>query len=590
MHKFKVFPRAVALSIKIKSPISYVISILGFAAAFFPMLISIQLRTFTNQTQALFYHPNTIHTVLFSFIILAALYIAQTIFTLVQNYFAKEDSARIKRYVKEQMLCLLSSVPYKYIENYGDFREKVEFVKEYAAEKTAGSISLIFSWIAGIISFFSIAGILWVVSPWIVAILVVTCIPAVILSMLQKDETYRGRTKWMKEGRITLHISDTSRSNDAMKEIRFFGLYPYLKEKWRIVGKEFMKKKNKITRKHVLFNGTADLLRNGVYLVIVFLAVWEIYQNPGKGLGTFMLVITAAGQLQSVTTTLLINAVSIFSDVKYMQDFFELLETEKEDLNDQQTGYVDVVIDFENVSFKYPNSELKALNGLNVKIRQGEKIAIVGANGSGKSTFVNLLCGLYFPTNGNAKLNGEEISQNLSKVRRTLSVIFQSFCQYQDTLRNNIAISDPKRADESADILELAQRTGADEIIKNQNNALDEIIGIFSEEGNNLSGGQWQKVAITRSLFRKNARVYILDEPTAALDPIAEANIYRNFASLTGDRTTILISHRLGVTSVVDRILVFDKGKIVEDGSHTELMAKNGLYARMYQAQAKWYQ
>ena len=130
----------------------------------------------------------------------------------------------------------------------------------------------------------------------------------------------------------------------------------------------------------------------------------------------------------------------------------------------------------------------------------------------------------------------------------------------------------------------------SDEVISEQENALDEIIGIFSNEGKNLSGGQWQKVAITRALFRKNARVYILDEPTAALDPIAEANIYRNFASLTGDKTTILISHRLGVTSIVDRILVFDKGRITEDGNHAELMAKNGVYAKMYKAQAKWYQ
>lgn len=188
------------------------------------------------------------------------------------------------------------------------------------------------------------------------------------------------------------------------------------------------------------------------------------------------------------------------------------------------------------------------------------------------------------------KVNGENISDCLWKVRRSLSVIFQYFCQYQDTLRTNVTISDPARSDQDEEILALAKQTGADEVIKNQDHALDEEIGIFSEEGNNLSGGQWQKVAITRALFRKTARAYILDEPTAALDPIAEANIYRNFAELTGDKTTILISHRLGVTSVVDRILVFDKGRIVEDGNYAELIAKNGLYARMYQVQAKWYQ
>ncbi|MCL2776254.1 MAG: ABC transporter ATP-binding protein/permease [Oscillospiraceae bacterium] len=590
MNKIKYFLRAVVLSIRIKSPLSFIVSIAGFAAAFLPMLISLQLRSFTNYVQKLFDNPDTLNTVIFSFAVLAVMYIVQTVFSLVQSYFSTQDSSGIKLYIKEQMLSLLSSVPYKYIENHGDFRKKVDFVKTYAGEKTAGSVSLIFVWISGIISFISIAVILSAVNFWIVAILIVTCIPAVILANMQKDETYRWRTKWMKEGALTIHYSDMCRQNDPMKEIRFFGIYPYIKEKWRRLSKEYIAKKNKVSRKHVIYNSIADLLRNGVYLIVVIITAWEIYQNPAKGLGTFMLVITAAGQMQSITTTLLINAVGIFSDVKYMEDFFVLLETEKEEKSDDTGSFDDVTIEFENVNFAYPNSDFLALDGLNVKIKQGEKIAVVGANGSGKSTFVNLLCGLYTPQSGSAKINGVEIADNLSKARKSLSVIFQYFCQYQDTLRNNIAISDPSRAGKDDEILELARQTGADEIIKNQENSLEEMIGIFSDEGNNLSGGQWQKVAITRALFRKNARVYILDEPTAALDPIAEANIYRNFASLTGDKTTILISHRLGVTSIVDRILVFDKGKIAEDGNHAELIAKNGVYAKMYRAQAKWYE
>lgn len=588
MNKFKYFFRAVALSVKIKSPLSFIVSIAGFAAAFLPMFISLHLQSFTNYVQKLFANPETLNTVIYSFAVLAMLYIAQTVFTLIQNYFSKQDSARIKRYLKEQMITLLSSVPYKYIENQGDFRKKVDFVKTYAGEKTAGSVSLIFVWISGVISFVSITLILSSVSFWIVAILIVTCIPAVILSNLQKDETYRWRTKWMKEGTLTIHYSDVCRQNDPMKEIRFFGLYPYIKEKWRNLSKEYIVKKNRIARKHVIYNSIADLLRNGVYLIVLIITAWEIYRNPSNGLGTFMLVVTAAGQLQSITTALLINAVSIFSDAKYMEDFFDLLETEKEKI-ENDIPFDNVTIEFDNVSFAYPSASYPALDGLNVKINQGEKIAVVGANGSGKSTFVNLLCGLYAPQSGSAKINGIEITENLSKVRRSLSVIFQYFCQYQDTLRNNIAISDPARSDNDAEILSLARQTGADEAIQSQENSLDEMIGIFSDEGANLSGGQWQKVAITRALYRKSARVYILDEPTAALDPIAEANIYRNFASLTSDKTAVLISHRLGITSIVDRILVFDKGRIVEDGSHAELIALDGVYAKMYRAQAKWY-
>jgi ABC-type multidrug transport system fused ATPase/permease subunit len=170
-----------------------------------------------------------------------------------------------------------------------------------------------------------------------------------------------------------------------------------------------------------------------------------------------------------------------------------------------------------------------------------------------------------------------------------MSVVFQDFGKYEASIRENITVSDSSKAATDEQLKELAERTGAYDFIKDQKHGFDEIVGSFSEEGNNLSGGQWQKVAITRAAFRDNARIMVLDEPTAALDPIAEADLYRNFADLTGDRTTILISHRLGITRIVDRILVFDDGRIVEDGTHTELMDHDGVYAKMYRAQAQWY-
>lgn len=589
MHKIKVFFRAISLSVKLKSPISFIISILGFATAFLPMLISLRLADFTDNVSDLFGNPNLLNTAMLSFAFLASLYIVQLLFGFAQNYYANEDSARINRYLKESMMRLLTDIPFKYIENHEDFREKMDFVRGHAAPKAAGSISIIFGWIYNIISFISITFIISVINPWITVLLIVTCVPAVILSMIQKDETYRSRTKWMKEGRLTIHYSDICRTNESMKEIRYFGLYPYIKTKWRSLIGDYVKKKNKVTRKHVLYNGIADLLRNGVYLAVILLTALEIYNNPEKGLGTFMLIVSAAGQLQGITTTLLVNAVSIFSDLRYIEDFFDLMETEKEIIHDSGGFYTKAEIEFKDIDFVYPGSDHKALDKLNVNIKQGEKIAIVGANGSGKSTFVNLLCGLYKPQSGNVTINGYEITQDLAKARRSFSVIFQNFCTYQDTLRNNIAISDPDRAMEDDELLRIARQTGADEVISEHDEGLDEMIGIFSDEGKNLSGGQWQKIAVTRALFRKNACVYILDEPTAALDPIAEANIYRNFKDLTGDKTTILISHRLGVTSIVDRILVFDNGRIIEDGNHSELMDQNGIYAQMYNAQAKWY-
>ncbi|MCI9435996.1 MAG: ABC transporter ATP-binding protein [Lachnospiraceae bacterium] len=651
MQKLRYFFRSVGLSIRIKSVPSRIATVAGLVAAFLPMLISLKLAAFTDVAQQLFGNPALLNAAFISFAWVVLLYLAQTFFQLVQNYFAKEDAARIKRYVKEETLKLLCEIPYKYIENYDGFHERMSFIKTYGGEKTAGSISLILGWMAKMVSFISVAAILFTVNPWIVAALIGTSVPAAVLSLLQKDETYRSRTKWMKEGTLTIHYSDLCRLNAPMKEIRFFGLYPYIKERWRELADGYIDKRKRVISRHVWYNSIADIFRNGVYFIVILIAVWEVFHDPAKGLGTFMLVLSSSEQLQAVTTALFVEAVSIFTDMKYVEDFFRLLEMERESGEvekrqkkagngitmaegtgneaEEKAGYgADMIqerkgsrakeraghgtnettektreaaeavweeayeradIVFENVSFSYPGNVNQALDHVTVQIRQGEKIAIVGANGSGKSTFVSLLCGFYQPEEGNITINGEDSRKNMKKLRRSVSAIFQRFCQYQDTLRNNITISSLGRAMEDERIMRLAKSTGADEAIRSQGNALDEMVGIFSDSGNNLSGGQWQKIAITRALYRDNACIYILDEPTAALDPIGEASLYRNFRQLTGDKTTILISHRLGVASVVDRILVFDKGRIVEDGNHGELMARNGLYAEMYRAQARWY-
>ena len=230
------------------------------------------------------------------------------------------------------------------------------------------------------------------------------------------------------------------------------------------------------------------------------------------------------------------------------------------------------------------------LHNINVTIRAGEKIAIVGENGSGKSTFVGMLCALYKPNSGIITIDNENIHDHLSRTRKTLSAVFQGFARYEATIRENITVSDTNRRADTEELTQLAKRTGAWEFIEHQPSGFDEVVGSFSATGNNLSGGQWQKIALTRCAYRDDAKIMILDEPTAALDPLAESELYRNCTDLTGDRTTILISHRLGITQLVDRSLVFDDGRIVEDGSHEELLKKDGLYARMFQAQAQWYQ
>lgn len=250
----------------------------------------------------------------------------------------------------------------------------------------------------------------------------------------------------------------------------------------------------------------------------------------------------------------------------------------------------DMEIQFEHVSFTYPYSDREVLHDLNLTIRQGERIAIVGENGSGKSTFVSLLSGFYPIQCGHVTVNGVTLEECLADFRDKTSCLHQFSESYIMTVRENIEIGDTKREISRQELEELGRKAGVHSFIDTLENGYDTLIGNLSNNNTfDLSGGQRQKMFLARALARRDARLLILDEPTSALDPMSEAELYRNFSELAGDRTCILISHRLGATKLADRILVFRDGRIIEEGTHESLIARNGYYRQMYAAQAQWY-
>lgn len=590
-ESLQVIVKAIKVSVKTKAAASVIVSILGFAAAFLPMFISIELSNFSNLVQGLFGKGTAaIGSAMGAFLVLSVLYIVQLVFRSLQSYFARVDSQRIIRYIKEYILRCTCAVKYKYLENYDDFKDKVRFVETDAGNRVAESMPTVISILQDVVTFVSLIIVLWAVDAWIVLILCATCIPAVILAGKQKDEEYLHNTKWTHEFNVALGYFFEASWQHSMNDLRFFGIYDYIKSKWREMVHKQIEVKNQMTRKHVTYNSIADIFRNGVYIVILLIAAKKIFDEPAIGIGAFMLVFTMAGQLQETVTRIFVRAVKFFGDTAYMNDFFDLEKLEYEDIDINAAPLDKYDISFENVSFTYPNTEREILHGINVQIKEGEKVAIVGENGSGKSTFIALLCALYEADGGKIMLGGEEITTDLSRTRRTISAAFQDFGKYETTIRENITISDEVKRSDDDEIKRLCETTGAWEFITEQKHGLDETIGTFGVSPNNLSGGQWQKLATTRCAYRDGAKIMILDEPTAALDPIAEADLYRNFAELTSDKTTILISHRLGITRLVDRILVFDDGQIVEDGDHNDLMKKGGIYTNMYNAQAQWYE
>jgi len=588
MSKLQTLLKAFKISIKIKGTTSLIISLLGFAAAFFPVLVASNLRILTDELQDLMGTHGSIIPALGIFMIVVVLFIAQAVFNWIKTYYKRLDGLNIQRYIGRAILKHKCEVQYKYIENYDDFQKKIIFAEAHAGERMANSVANLISLMQILVTFISVILMLWIVNPFIVLIIIITSIPAAILAYRQQDDNFRDRTRLIEEGAMAIDIFyKTAGGNyqyNCLQEISHFNLYNYLKARWRAVADEYIGKQSKILKKHVKHNAAADFLRSAVYIGILLLTAWEIYQNPVIGLGVFTLVFALSGQLQSITGEFFVGTMVLTQNIPYIQEFFSLESLEREEKGveiEVKSGD----ISFENVNFSYPNAKVDVLKNISIHIKNGEKIAVVGENGSGKSTFISLLCGMFEPKTGKINIAGV----NPTVAREAISVVFQDFAHYESSLRENITVSDKNRELDNNEIMEMLRKINVNDVVDEQPNGLDELVGSFSEKSNNLSGGQWQKISIARAAYRQNAKIMILDEPTSALDPVAEAQLYRNFASLTGDKTTILISHRLGITAIVDRILVFKDGRIIEDGSHKQLMAQGGHYAKMYTAQAEWY-
>ena len=594
MNKIQTLLKAFKISIKVKGSFSILISLLGFPAALLPVLIADRLKRLTDELQTLTGTKGSANSALIIFLTLVGLYFIQVIVSNIQQFVTGLDEVKIQRYIKYTIMRYKCKVRYKYIENFDDFQKRIAFTEEFTGQiLIARCISSLILILQLFVTFIGASYVLWSISPFIVIVLLITSIPAAILAYLQQDETFRLRAKWMEEGALAIHyyhILAPVNNLDGMQEIRHFALFDYLKARWRAIADEYIGLKNKVMVKHVKFNTLADFLRSVVYIGILLIAAWEIYQNPAIGLGVFTLVFTLSGQLQSVTGDCLVGIMVMAQNIPYMKEFFYLEELEHESYRNDHSFIGKGNISFTHVNFSYPNSDDEVLKDINVHIRDGEKIAVVGENGSGKSTFISLLCGMFDPDSGYIKIGDTDVSENSAAVRKTISIVFQDFAQYEASLRENITVSEKHRSSGDEEIMEMLKKINVDDVVEEQANGLNELVGSFSEKANNLSGGQWQKISLARAMYKQDAKIMILDEPTSSLDPVAEAQLYRNFTSLTGDKTTILISHRLGITAVVDRILVFKDGRIIEDGSHKQLMKQNGHYAEMYRAQAKWYQ
>lgn len=445
-----------------------------------------------------------------------------------------------------------------------------------------------------LLGIFTYGSVIASVSPWILALLFLSAFIAYLISRMQRNYIEKNKDNWVTIDRKIGYLQSFSQKFDHAKDIRIYGMFHWLSDMLAGFQKERFEWTKKVSGRSLLghfFNALLALIRNGAaYAVLIFMVF-----NNEIGAGDFVFYFGAITGFSSWLGGIgnKVNDITHKSiKIGYYREYFEIEEKYNHGkgcaLPENEELPVD--IEFTGVSFKYPSAdgEKYALKNVNLKIGRGEKLAIVGANGAGKTTLVKLMCGFYYPSEGNIKLNGHYIADyNIEEYYSLFSAVFQDIYLLPVTIAEFIASSD-KEIDRNR-VIDVIRRAGLYNKINSLTNGIDSRLmkGVF-DDSIEMSGGEHQKLMFARALY-KDAPIIVLDEPTAALDPIAENELYLKYNELTANKTSVYISHRLASTRFCDRIVYLENGEIVESGSHEELMKLGGKYAHMFELQSHYY-
>ncbi len=430
-------------------------------------------------------------------------------------------------------------------------------------------------------------------SGWMVLGLLVATIPAFASEARFSALAFKLRNWRSPELRRLNYLEYLLANDEHAKEVKLFGLGPLFLGRYKAQAGQIVDEDRRLAVRRAVWGYVLSLVSTatfyGCYAAIVIAAA-----RGRLTLGDMTLYLVAFRQGQQGFQAVLGSLGSLYEHNLYMSNLFSYLaiptrgldvEEEKPAAAASERG-----IRFENVGFQYPGSERWALRGVDLFVPKGQSLALVGENGAGKTTFIKLLTRLYTPTEGRILLDGRDLrAWEEETLRRRIGVIFQDFNQYQFQVRENVALGSVEEREDEAQIGRAVERGGARPVVDELPAGLDTQLGRWFADGVELSGGQWQKVALARAFMREQADILVLDEPTAALDAEAEHAVFERFRALAQGRTTILISHRFPTVRMADRILVVEHGRVIEAGTHAELLAAGGRYARLFALQAEGY-
>jgi ATP-binding cassette subfamily B protein len=472
-----------------------------------------------------------------------------------------------------------------------EFYDKLTRARREASSRPLSLVKRTFGLVQNLVSLLSYGVLLVQFSPWAVAVLLIAGLPAFFAETKFSGEAFR-LFRWRSpETRMQLYLETVLAREDNVKEVKLFGLGPLLLDRYRDIFHRLYKADRALAIRRDGWGFVLGLIGTlALYGAYAWIAVAAVASRITLGQMTMYLMLFRQGQ--SAVSAILSAIGGMYEDNLYLSTLYEFLETAAEtSAAGQSRGpQPDDGIRFENVSFTYPGSSQPALIDIDLHIPPGESLALVGENGSGKTTLIKLLTRLYRPDEGRILLDGLDLNDwQESALRQRIGVIFQDFSRYQFLVGENIGVGDVRHFEDEERWREAAGKGMADTLVEGLPSGYDTQLGKWFKDGQELSGGQWQKIALSRAFMRAEADILVLDEPTASMDAAAEAKIFEHFRKLTQTRIAILISHRFSTVRMASQIVVVENGRIIERGSHEELIKLDGHYARLFSLQAAGY-
>jgi ATP-binding cassette subfamily B protein len=498
--------------------------------------------------------------------------------------------AQLGQRVNEMILEKALTLELRHFED-SEFYDKLTRARREASTRPLSLVMRSFGLVQNFIALASYGMLLWQFSPWAVLVLLLAGLPAFVAEAKFSGDAFR-LFRWRSpETRMQMYLETVLAREDHAKEVKLFGLGPLLLDRYRAIFRKVFKEDRALTIRRDTWGFFLGLISTAAfYAAYAWIAVSAVRGQITLGQMTMYVLLFRQGQAAVSASLAAISG--MYEDNLYLSTLYDYLDTPV----DAPTGAAMTGPDpgdgvrFENVSFTYPGATEPAVQDVSLHLRPGHSLALVGENGSGKTTLIKLLTRLYVPSSGRITLDGLDLAQwNPVALRRRVAVIFQDFARYQLKVGENIGVGDVEHFEDEARWREAAELATASPFVEDLPAGYQTQLGKWFKDGRELSGGQWQKIALARAFIREGADILVLDEPTAAMDARAEAQVFEQFRELARERMVILISHRFSTVRRADQIVVIQGGQILERGSHDDLMALDGHYAHLFTLQARGY-